>query len=371
MFKFLLNNLYDIEPDSFGLDVSDESYKFIQLKKSKKNIGLQSFGYGDIGNGIIENGEVKDEDALVEIIKDAVKNPAKGKITTKHVVLSLPEEHSFIRVLQLPKIGKEETKEAIKWEIEQNIPLGIDEVYFDWQVMNDKDSKNDHQDILIVAIAKEVADPYLSVTKKSGLIGVAMESESISLARSVIKNLSTDAPVLIVNIGSTITNFVIFSGDAVRFSSSIPLAGDKMIEAISKKLKVDKKEAKRLFYEVGLDKKLDTDGAVASALESSFFELTSQIKNYISFYESHSEHDHTSNKKNIQKIILSGGVANLYGIAAHISNILKIQAEISNPWVNILKGELNEVPDLSYKKSLSYTTALGLALRGIESKNTQ
>jgi len=45
---------------------------------------------------------------------------------------------------------------------------------------------------------------------------------------------------------------------------------------------------------------------------------------------------------------------------------LKISIEMGNPWVNILPESLKELPKLSYEKSLAFTTALGLALRGIK-----
>ena len=41
---------------------------------------------------------------------------------------------------------------------------------------------------------------------------------------------------------------------------------------------------------------------------------------------------------------------------------------MGNPWVNILPEPLKEVPELSYEKSLSYTAALGLALRAQKEK---
>ena len=365
MFKFLLKNVYSVEPDSFGFDISDRSYKFAQLKKTKNGIGLQSFGCGDIKEGIIKNGEVVDKDALVDVLKKSILNPVSGKVTTKHIAFSLPEEHSFIRVLKLPKLSEDETKEAIKWEIEQNIPMGIDDVYFDWQVINSSD-KLSHQDILMAAVGKNIADPYIDAIEKAGFVNFAMEPESVSVARSVIKGLKTNSPVMIVDIGATITSFIIFSGNALKFSSSVSVAGNKMIEDISKEMNVGEKEAKRLFYEVGFDKKLDTDGKVTKALEKTFGELVSQIKNYISFYETHAEHDHIVKRKKVENIILSGGVANLYGITAYMSDKLKIQTKMANPWINILKEPLNEVPELSYKKSLGYTTVLGLALRSIQ-----
>lgn len=365
MFKFLFKNLYDIEPSSFGLDLSDMSFKFAQLKKNKKNIDITAFGAGEIKSGIIENGEIKDEDALAQILASVLNDPIKGKLSTRYVVCSLPEQHSFIRVLQLPKMSVDETKEAIKWEIEQNIPLGINEVYFDWQLIN-SDKNRDHQDISISAVPKSVVDPYISVLKKADLVPVALEVESIAVARSVIKNLSTDAPVFLVDIGGTTTSFIIFSGNTLRFTSSVPVAGDAMVEAISKSVGVDKNQANKLFYEVGLDKSLDSEGKVSQALMNVLSELALQIENYISFYQSHSEHDHSLKEIGIKKIILSGGAANTTGIAAYLSLALKIPVEMANPWANILEEPLKEIPDLSYRKSLSYTTALGLALRDIK-----
>jgi len=363
MFRFLFKSLYEIEPEFFGLDLSDESFKFVQLKKIGYGFDVFAFGSYPIQRGIMEKGEIKKEDELVELLKTGLNNPEKGRLTTKYVVCSLPEEHSFIRVLQLPKMSKDETKEAIKWEIEQNIPLGIDEVYFDWEIINNLDVKLDHQDILIAAAPKTVVDPYVSVLRRSGLVPVAMEVESVSIVRSVIKGLVSDSPELVVDVGATRANFIIFSGMSLRFSSSVSVAGNKMIEAIAKEFQVEEKEAKRIFYEVGLDSELDSEGKVKNVLLPILKELSDQIENYMSFYSSHLLHDHKVKKKSLEKILLSGGVANLTGITAYLSSTLKVPVEIANPWTNILKEPLNEVPDMSFRKSLRYTTALGLALR--------
>ncbi len=365
MFKFLLKSLYNTDPQYFGLDISNESYKFIQLQRSSKsNFLIPVFGFGKIPKGIIEKGEIKHEDELAKVLKSGLSNPEKGKLTTNYVSFSLPEEHSFIRVLQLPKLSEQETKEAIKWEIEQNIPLNIDEVYFDWQiVLNDK--RINHQDILIAAIPKSVADPYISALKKAELFCVAMEPESISIVRSIVKDFCSEEPLLIVDIGATTTSFIIFLGKTIRFSSAYPLGGNKMVQAISKNLDVDPKEAKRLFYDVGFDKNLDKEEKVKKALEELFDELIEQIKNYIDFYVTHPKHNHFSEEKSIKKIVLSGGVANLYGISAYLSSKLKIPVVASNPWINVLKEPLNEIPDLPYRKSLGYTTAIGLALKKV------
>lgn len=366
MFNFFSNNLYEIEPDAFGLDVSDESFKFVQLQRKRGDTRLTCFSFGDFPAEAMINGEVKDEDVIIKNLKEALLKPKFGKLTTNYAVCSLPEEHSFIRVIQLPKMDIEETKEAIKWEVEQNIPMDIDDVYYDWQIVPMTDKSINHQDALISAVPKKIIDSYMSIFNKCGLTVKALEVESVAVSRSLVPALKTDGPILLIDLGATRTSFIIFSGSVLQFTSSVPVAGDKMTEEIMRKLKTDRTEAKRLFYDVGLDKNAD-GGRTAAALYPIISDLADRIKEYLSFYESHAVHEHSSkNSASIRKVLLCGGASNLTGLTIHLASILKIPVEAGNPWVNILKGDIKEVPALPYRRSLSYTTALGLALSGIQ-----
>lgn len=356
--------IYEIEPEAFGLDISDESFKFVSLSRVRHGLAFSAFGRTELPKGLIVNGEIQTEGEVVRLLKAGLARPQEGKLATRSVVCSLPEEHSFTRIIQLPKMRAEELKEAVRWEIEQNIPLKIDEVYYDWQMV-ETPAAVPHQDILISAAPRRLVDGYVAVLKKCGLVIKSMEVESVAVARALVKDLRTDGPVLLVDLGATRTNFIIFSGDALQFTSSIPLAGNRMIEVIAKSFSVSMEAAKKLFYEIGLDKNQE-GGKVYDALQPTILDLSEQIRNYISFYESHSMHEHRQGQVAVKKVLLAGGVSNLTGLNMHIALSLGIPVETGNPWANILKEPLREVPGLSYRKSLSYTTALGLALSGIQ-----
>jgi len=85
-------------------------------------------------------------------------------------------------------------------------------------------------------------------------------------------------------------------------------------------------------------------------------DLVKQAKKCIAYYQTHDGR--------IEQVLLCGRGANLKGLSDFISSKLKIPVKLANPWVNILPEPLKEVPGLSFKDSLGYTTALGLALRG-------
>jgi type IV pilus assembly protein PilM len=354
-----------LKPKAFGLDISDLSLKFLMLKKKGKKFSVVSFGESKIEPGMIESGEVKNEEKLAGIIKEITK-----RVKTKYVVASLPEEKAFLQVIKMPLMSEEDLKSAILFEAENYIPLPVNEVYLDCEIVSSVHAASKNLDVLLAAIPKRVVDPYLRVLKKAGLKPIAFEIESLSIARALIKDQKTTQPVLIIDLGATRSSFVIFSGNSVRFTCSIPISGIHFTELIAKNLKVGFEKAEKLKIIHGLREGLriklgekttleKVKGKIFEALIPGLVDLVQQIKKYLDFYQAHAYLAGPEGKK-IQKIILCGGGANLKGLDEFLELELKIPVEIGNPWINV--GEVKNFPK---ENSLSFTTAIGLALRGI------
>jgi type IV pilus assembly protein PilM len=356
-----------LKPKSFGLDISDLSLKFLMLRKRGKKFSVASFGESQIEPGIIEGGEVKDEEKLAKIVKEATK-----KVKTKYVVACLPEEKAFLQVIKMPMMPEEDLKSAIVFEAENYIPLPVNEVYLDCEVVPPVYNHLKHLDVLLAAIPKRTVDPYLRVLKKAGLKPVAFEIESLAIARALIENQTTNYPVLIIDLGATRTSFVIFAGKSVRFTTSIPVSGIHFTELIAKNLRISFEKAEKLKIIHGLKEGLKiklgektaiekVKGKIFEALIPALVDLVQQIKKYIDYYQAHAYLSGLPpDGKRIHKLILSGGGANLKGLKEFLELELKIPVEIGNPWINI--GEVKNFPK---ENSLSFATAIGLALRGI------
>ena len=356
-----------LKKEAFGLDISDLSLKFAKLNKKGKFFSLASWGELELEPGIVEDGEIKNEDALVEAIKKAVAEIKGEKLKTKNVIVSLPEKRAFLQVIQMPKMAEEELKTAVFFEAENYIPLPIERVYLDFQTVLPVQDGLDHLDILITAIPKDIVDSYFSCLKKTGLNPQALEIESQSIARALIKNGITYSPVFIIDFGKSSTNFIIFSGYSLRFTSSISISSQKLTQVISKFLKVDLIEAERLKLKYGLDKCSKQEGKkINKTITPILTNLAKEVAKHINYYHSHRVHEHLPpDGREIGKILLCGRGSNLKGFPDFLSSQLKIPVEIASPWLNILPEPLKEVPGLPFKESLSYTTVLGLALRGI------
>ncbi len=357
------------KPESFGLDISDLSLKIIKLKEKRGTLNLASFGEEKINPGIIKQGEIKKEADLAKNIKDALVKVKGEKLKTKYVVASLPEEKAFLQVIQMPRMSEEDLKSAVIYEAENYIPLPIEQVYLDFQIIPPVYNHLDHLDVLIAALPKKTVDPYLSSLKKAGLKPIIFEIESQAISRALIKNGVTTSPVLLIDLGATRTSFIVFSGHSLRFTFSIPVSSQGFAEIISKALEVNLTEAERLKIECGLLKRGAKGKKVFEALIPPLTDLSQQIQRYLIYYQTHTSHEHLlPNGKGVKKILLCGGGANLKGFPEFLTARLKIPAELGNPWVNILPKPLKEVPELPLAKSLGCATALGLAFRGIKGK---
>lgn len=359
-----------LKSPAFGIDISSSSLKIVKLKKKRKGFALASFGEQKIKPGVIEEGEVKNEEALTKAIKEGISKVKGEKLGIKYVVCSLPEERSFLQVIQMPKLKKEDLKKAVQYEAENHIPLPIDEVYLDSQIIPPVYNHLDHSDILIIAFPRKVVDPYIYCLKKAGLQPRILELESSAVARALIKKEVTTYSLALIDIGEVETSFIIFAGYSLRFTSAISISSQKFTEAIARNLKIDLEEAEKLKLKYNFKNKKVQNKKILEILNPLFSELGEEIKKRLDYYRTHSFHEHLPpGHKGIQKILLCGGGANLEGIDGFLSDQFKIPVELGNPWVNILPEPQKETSQLPYKESLRYTTALGLALRGAKEKN--
>ena len=380
MFNFL-----NLKPEAFGLDFSDLSLKIIKLEKKGGGFALASYGEIPLKPGIIKKGEVKDEKLLVKVIQKLINSVKGKKINSKYVVASLPEEKAFLQVIEMPRIPREDVKSAVIYEAENYIPLPIEEVYLDSQIIKPAHNhlpehsegwrrtnvlRPDHYDVLIAALPKKTIDPYIKCLKMAGLKPLALEVESLAISRALIKEETTVSPFLIIDLGETRTGFAIFSGHSLRFTLSIPVSAQKFTEAIARSLEIDLNKAEKLKIKYGLERKTKEGKQIFDALIPPLTDLVEQIKRGIDYHNTHSRHEHLSpDEKEIKKVLLCGGGAMLKGLTDFLSQSLNLPVEFGNPWVNISSKGQKEISQLSKEQLVKYTSAIGLALKGVRKNN--
>ncbi|MDP3784871.1 MAG: type IV pilus assembly protein PilM [bacterium] len=337
---------------SWGLDISDRSFKFAQLVEEQGELRLGRFGRKAIPEGIIQSGEIKNKEALRDLLKSNFAGPGSGG-----VVLSLPEEKAFVGLVTLPKMPAENIREALELSLDEYVPLPASQAVFDFELIKNKESL-DHLDLVVVAFPRALAETYLETAKEAGLRPLAFELETHALARAVLSPGEEDS-VMVIDFGRTRISFIIISGGVVRFTSTVTVAGEALDQALSKIFKVDIIEAERMKKERGLVRSQENQ-EVFNAILPIVSTVQDEMVRHITFWKNHTQHLHAADSE-VKRVYLCGGDANLTGLPEYLSYELKLPVKLANPWVNITRFA-KYVPEITYRESISYATALGLAL---------
>lgn len=355
----LQKKIFDFFPSAFGLDLSDLSMKAVWLDRTGRHDSVASFGTVPLAAGSVIDGEIMNSDAVESAIATLLEISGPKKIKTRQVVCSLPETKAFLRIISLPTMEKEEVREAIKWEIEANIPLTLDQVYYDWQILDlNLTQEKGKISVLVVAVARSVVDQFQTVLSAAGLEVVGLETESIAQARSLLAEKNESRTMLIIDIGDRRTSFLIAIGSTPCFTSSVPLSSQMVTDAISKSLHLSFEEAEEIKIKQGLGS-LALASPVLKAVLPVLENIAVEIEKSIDFYLNNLRYS-----ENIDAIVLCGGGSNMQGLLPYLSRRLGRQIEFGNPWVNVRLGK--QLPLIDRNHSVQYSTAIGLALRGLD-----
>ncbi len=337
----------------FGLDIGDSSIKLVYLQKETQTSKLIAYGLAPTpGNGMNSEADF-DKNAIVEIIKRLIK---ETRINTNQVVVALPESQIFTRVIEMPFMSEKELGAAIKFESEQYIPRPIDEVSLKWQILNKGDKEGKKMEILLVAAPLSLIDKYTEILSKADLKPIAIETDLLAQARSLVGNNPYSPTTLIISTGSTNTDLSIIRGGMVSFTRSISSGGNVLTRAVASDLSLEFEQADQYKKTYGLLED-QLEGRVMSAIKPTFELIVNEIKKAINFYQTKNPNDQ------VKRIVLSGGTAKLPGLLIFIANALGVEAQVGDPWFNIKKdpsieSQLNEDAPV-------YSVAVGLALKEV------
>ena len=354
-------------PHAFGIDISDLSIKVIQLHNYSRIRRRPSFELADCRSahlpaGLIVNGIIEQPEKVRTYISELLggKKGIRKPIRSHWCVASIPEVQSFLKLITIPEVKEQILDEEIIDIAKKHIPFDEADSFIDWQMMPmASDVKEGHTSFLISASPQSVVRSYTYLLESLGLGIIALEAESLAIARSMItaeKNYGDEARA-VIDIGATNTHVIVYDHTTVQFTTSIPYSGELVTTAISQRLRLSREDAETKKREVGLcypsqDSVNQKVWQVTSELTT---QLITEIEKAIRFYYSHFPHAHK-----VTQITLCGGASLLPGLDNMLSQQLHIDCKHGSPWKNI-HGTATIPIDQS--SSLSHATAIGLALR--------
>lgn len=332
-----------------GIDISDTTIKYIGLYIHRGETHIEKFFEKRISPGIVESGEIKKPKELAAALSEV-----KEKFDLRAAHASLPEERAYLFETEIAAKEDERIRDVIEFHLEENVPLSVEEVVFDYDII--ETGKGDNIRVSVSVMPREVVEKYTEAFERAGVALESLEIEAQAVARAVVPR-GDNRPHMVVDFGRTRTGIAIVTNGIVRFTSTVDMGGDNLTDVIEKSLNnLGRKEAERIKEERGVFG--HEDPGLQSSLKEVVRRFAANIEKHVHFWGDHEGRG----KEPIQEIVLCGGNATVPGVKEFLHSELSIPVVIPNVWQNAFNLD-KKIPPIKYGDSLGYATALGLALK--------
>lgn len=350
--KLFSKKIIDFSDNAAGLSITDDRVRVVHLEDRK----IKGYNSVYVPEGIVRDGEIVDKGKLFKFVEEAFKKARPKKIKNKKVRIALSESKSFLRLISMPQMEEKEIAEAIKWEIEANIPMALDQVYYDWQLVRNTFIEKDQElKVLVLAASKKLVDQYLQILEEFGLEVVGIESETTALTRSLLSEKNVGKTSLIINIDKNKTSFIFAVDNIPCFTSSIPVSEKNVIGAIAKKFNISNQKAEEIERKDGIGSFFEDDalfGAIRPVLDGLILEIQKTIDFYL---------EGLNYSDSVDDIIICGKLAKSKGMIPYLSR--NLGKEVKDGDVrNGMSGSIKDILIINKDESIKYAAAIGLSL---------
>ena len=290
------------------------------------------------------------------ILKEALK---RARVTTKSATVSLPVSVVFHAVITLPKMDKKEFDSVLKAKVQKLVPLPLEKLSLDYQIIDNKNDQDKTQKILINAVEKKRVSFYAKIFQASGLTLESLEPESTALSRSLIgKDKSVS---MIVDIGAKRTNFFIVDNGYPMTHHSTEVGGEKVNKILQNRLGIEDELVETIKKDLSntlmFDKKFLEKEKFLEMLSPVVDPIIKEIGYSFEIYLRQQGNE----DKIPEKIILTGGGAIFPFLAEYIEEKFKKKCFLGDPWARIVHQQ--SLRPLLNKIGPRMSVAVGLALR--------
>lgn len=337
----------------FGLDIGTTSIKCALVKKEGSAFNLESIAVSPSTQKGILSESLVDLEALADVIQ---KMLTSANLKTVNVAFSLSESQVYTKVIEMPLLSDQELSAALKFEMEQYIPLPLDQVKTDWVILGKPEfSGKKTMDVMIIAAPLNIINKYEKLSEMLNLRSESIESEVISVHRALLPLVNNTSSHMILHIGANTSSICVVKQGIIKTIVSMPLGGTAITRAISLDLGIDSAQAENYKRAYGLNRDA-FEGKIGKALAPILQSIVGDVKKtMLSFREKNAN-------EAISQVVLSGGSSLLLGIDVFFTNNLSTQVVLGNCFAAYNMGN---VPQELIIQAPSFNVVIGLALRNL------
>lgn len=374
-----------------GIDIGAGSIKVVELVRKEKKLTLSTYASATLkekkeGSNIHQF--LKDSKEAAAVLQSLLKNAGTQQKRVNIAISSHVVFHAMI-TLPVPEKPGIDLRPQVEARVKPLLPLPLEEMVIDSVVVDKhllpkasiipgkKKEKHTEDDeaiaefaalesgevkqgatekpkfirVLVSGSPKTLVDQYVDITKRAGLDLVALETESFALIRSLVGN--DKAKIMIVDIGEERTNITIVQQGLPFLHRSIQVGGGLITREFMRRMNVDEATAEQMKRDLAQDTSGEPPQFIVDILDPILHEIRYSLKLFAD-QEFH-------NQSTVDKIILSGGSAHIPYLDPILTDAIKVNVYVGNPWARIMTPpQMRQVLD---SNGPQLAVAIGLAMK--------
>lgn len=239
-----------------------------------------------------------------EVLRSRIFNSLQDRsIKVKDTYLTLNGSHVITREIVLPDVHDDELDEMITYEIQQYMPINLDQFHIEYKVLERfEEAGHVKIRILVAGVSKEDVESYYKLLMALQLKPVVMDINGNAISKLF-------QATTVVNSGESLGNKKIALIDLGRYSLNVTIVENGVMH-LSRLVEADENELEPFSS----DEIYDNQDLLTT--------LTGRVQRVFQFYASR----HSGSK--IDQIYLLGGYANNLQLVNHFCDVFELPVEV-------------------------------------------
>ncbi len=360
-----------------ALDLGSSGLRAVEFSRTRAGVTVRRVAAAPLPRGAIVAGEVQDSDALSAALRQLW---AEHRLT-RDVLFAVANHNVLVRQMDLPWLPPGEFHRALRHQVADHISVPVEQTILDYHVLAEHESPGEDgpqrmNRILLVVATAEMVDGFTAALHGAGLRPVQAELAPFALIRAARGPGEAGDTEALLEIGAEVTTVVIQQGGQPRFVRILPgQGGHQATDALAERLGWAPRDAEQAKISLGLATRVAAPALVNDSvfgvlpappppdlpeqpahqvLDEVVSGFIAEVRASVDFFLS------ATPDLTLHRVVLSGGGAQLGGLAARLSAELRLPVNHATPLAAVRRSRRARLPD--WLSELQLSTAVGLAL---------
>lgn len=349
----ILNTKIERPKNIVSFDFGSKAIKIVTGKYSNGKLAITKCLDIPTPPDAILDGNIADKKQLSDIIQFTLKEEG---IRAKDAIITINSSSIINREIVIPKVEKDEIPTVIRYEIQQYLPINLNDYILQYIVLDEIiDDNGEKLKVNVISVPNKIAKDYYDLIEEIGLNPYVLDVTYNSIRKInnyLIMNQEKEekGTVAFVDMGATSINVTIFKNGKLEFTRIIKSGGDNIDYALSVENNMSIKSTESLKIK---EADLYSDTKVNKVVKKSVDEMLDDLERIFKFY------NNKSVGNEINKIYIYGGTSNLLAIEKYMSERLNINVEK----LSILDNVEFKNKELTEQTLEQYLNAIGAIIR--------